>query len=153
MTPLIQAEQAVLGSVFLDPGQLEHLSPWLRPEHFYRPAHAALYAAMIKLRADGHPATTGKSGDPIPLSWMTDTVQEAEHQDPWAHRVVRPFLDFCMSARHPCPRLRADGPGGRHPSQRHPTRHPPPPGRACRRGPRWSRGDGPPRPGPGRRAR
>lgn len=77
MTPLIQAEQAVLGSVFLDPGQLDHLSPWLRPEHFYRPAHAALYAAMVKLRADGHPATTGKSEDPIPLSWVTDTVQEA----------------------------------------------------------------------------
>ncbi|MGW6733629.1 DnaB-like helicase N-terminal domain-containing protein [Streptomyces sp. NPDC055013] len=77
MTPLIQAEQAVLGSVLLDPGQLEHLSSWLRPEHFYRPVHAALYAAMIKLRADGHPAATGKSGDPIPLSWVTDTVQEA----------------------------------------------------------------------------
>lgn len=27
MTPLIQAEQAVLGAVFLDPGQLDHLSP------------------------------------------------------------------------------------------------------------------------------
>lgn len=77
MTPLVQAEQAVLGSVFLDPSQLDHLSPWLRPEHFSRPAHAALYAAMLKLRADGHPATTGKSGDPLPLSWVTDTVQEA----------------------------------------------------------------------------
>lgn len=77
MTPLVQAEQAVLGSVFLDPDQLDHLSPWLRPEHFSRPAHAALYAAMLKLRADGHPATTGKSGNPLPLSWVTDTVQEA----------------------------------------------------------------------------
>ncbi|MFG3363538.1 DnaB-like helicase N-terminal domain-containing protein [Streptomyces sp. NPDC048156] len=77
MTPLVQAEQAVLGSVFLDPGQLDHLSPWLRPDHFSRPAHAALYASMLKLRADGHPATTGKSGDPIPLAWVTDTVQEA----------------------------------------------------------------------------
>ncbi|WP_369251115.1 DnaB-like helicase N-terminal domain-containing protein [Streptomyces sp. R41] len=77
MTPLVQAEQAVLGSVFLDPAQLDHLSPWLRPEHFSRPAHAALYAAMLKLRADGHPATTGKNGDPIPLSWVTDTVREA----------------------------------------------------------------------------
>ncbi|MFD5537667.1 DnaB-like helicase N-terminal domain-containing protein [Streptomyces sp. NPDC127079] len=77
MTPLVQAEQAVLGSVFLDPSQLDHLSPWLRPEHFHRPAHAALYAAMLRLHADGHPATTGKSGDPIPLSWVTDTVQEA----------------------------------------------------------------------------
>ncbi|WP_107085144.1 DnaB-like helicase N-terminal domain-containing protein [Streptomyces maremycinicus] len=77
MTPLVQAEQAVLGSVFLDPAQLDHLSPWLRPEHFSRPAHAALYSAMLKLRADGHPAATGKSGAPIPLSWVTDTVREA----------------------------------------------------------------------------
>lgn len=77
MTPLVQAEQAVLGSVFLDPGQLDHLSPWLRPEHFSRPAHAALYASMLKLRADGHPATAGNCEDPIPLSWVTDTVQEA----------------------------------------------------------------------------
>ncbi|MEV1068560.1 DnaB-like helicase N-terminal domain-containing protein [Streptomyces sp. NPDC050263] len=77
MKPLVQAEQAVLGSVFLDPGQLDQLAPWLRPDHFSRPAHAALYAAMLRLRADGHPATTGKSGDPIPLSWVTDTVQEA----------------------------------------------------------------------------
>ncbi|MFF4362956.1 DnaB-like helicase N-terminal domain-containing protein [Streptomyces sp. NPDC001351] len=77
MKPLVQAEQAVLGAVFVDPGQLDRLSPWLRPEHFYRPAHAALYAAMLKLHADGHPATTVKHGDPIPLSWVTDTVQEA----------------------------------------------------------------------------
>ncbi|MFC8350390.1 DnaB-like helicase N-terminal domain-containing protein [Streptomyces sp. NPDC057280] len=77
MTPLVQAEQAVLGAVFLDPGQLDQLSPWLRPDHFYRPIHAALYAAMLKLHADGHPATSAKSGDPIPLSWVTDTVREA----------------------------------------------------------------------------
>ncbi|KUN95361.1 DnaB-like helicase N-terminal domain-containing protein [Streptomyces caeruleatus] len=77
MTPLMRVEQAVLGSVFLDPGQLDQLSPWLRPDHFYRPVHAALYAAMLKLHADGHPATEAKSGDPIPLSWVTDTVREA----------------------------------------------------------------------------
>ncbi|MCI3270615.1 DnaB-like helicase N-terminal domain-containing protein [Streptomyces cylindrosporus] len=77
MTPLVQAEQAVLGAVFLDPGQLDQLSPWLRPDHFYRPIHAALYAAMLKLHSDGHPATAAKSGDPIPLSWVTDTVREA----------------------------------------------------------------------------
>lgn len=77
MKPLVQAEQAVLGAVFLDPGQLDHLSSWLRPEHFYRPAHAALFAAMLKLHAEGHPATAVERGDPIPLSWVTDTVQEA----------------------------------------------------------------------------
>lgn len=77
MTPLVQAEQAVLGAVFLDPGQLDRLSPWLRPNHFHRPAHAAIYAAMLKLRADRHPATTAQPGVPVPLSWLTDTLTEA----------------------------------------------------------------------------
>ncbi|WP_323393687.1 DnaB-like helicase N-terminal domain-containing protein, partial [Streptomyces jumonjinensis] len=31
----MRAEQAVLGAVFLDPSQLERLSPWLRPKHFH----------------------------------------------------------------------------------------------------------------------
>ncbi|MEU9342026.1 DnaB-like helicase N-terminal domain-containing protein [Streptomyces sp. NPDC048278] len=77
MTPLVQAEQAVLGAVFLDPGQLDHLSPWLRPDHFYRPAHQALYAAMLRLHAEGHPAATANAGEPVPLAWLTDTVREA----------------------------------------------------------------------------
>ncbi|SEC12437.1 DnaB-like helicase N-terminal domain-containing protein [Streptomyces sp. 2314.4] len=77
MTPLVQAEQAVLGSVFLDPGQLDRLSPWLRPGHFSRPAHAAIYAAMLKLRADSHPAAKVHGGAPVPMSWLTDTVSEA----------------------------------------------------------------------------
>ncbi|GGU68464.1 MULTISPECIES: DnaB-like helicase N-terminal domain-containing protein [Streptomyces] len=77
MTPLVHAEQAVLGSVFLAPGQLDHLSPWLRPEHFSRPAHAAIYAAMLRLRADGHPASKAQGAGPVPMSWMTDTVAKA----------------------------------------------------------------------------
>ncbi|MEV1026654.1 DnaB-like helicase N-terminal domain-containing protein [Streptomyces sp. NPDC050264] len=77
MTPLVQAEQAVLGALFLDPRQLIGLSGWLRPEHFDRPVHAALYAAMLKLRAEGHLAATAGADGPVPLAWITDTVQEA----------------------------------------------------------------------------
>ncbi|AJT68664.1 hypothetical protein T261_7062 [Streptomyces lydicus] len=77
MTPLVQAEQAVLGAVFLAPGQLDRLSPWLRPEHFSRPVHTALYAAMLKLRADDHPAAKAQDAGPVPMSWMTDSVAEA----------------------------------------------------------------------------
>ncbi|MEU9122825.1 DnaB-like helicase N-terminal domain-containing protein [Streptomyces sp. NPDC048506] len=77
MTPLVHAEQAVLGAVFLAPGQLDRLSPWLRPEHFSRPAHTALYAAILKLRSDDHPAAKAQgAGSPVPMSWMTDTVAE-----------------------------------------------------------------------------
>ncbi|MFD4944619.1 DnaB-like helicase N-terminal domain-containing protein [Streptomyces sp. NPDC058409] len=73
MNPLLGAEQAVLGSVLLDPGQLSHLD-WLAPDHFYRPVHQALFAALRKLRDDGHPALAEKS---VPLSWVTDAVDEA----------------------------------------------------------------------------
>ncbi|MGW3067642.1 DnaB-like helicase N-terminal domain-containing protein [Streptomyces sp. NPDC001130] len=72
MNPLLGAEQAVLGSVLLDPGQLSHLD-WLAPDHFYRPVHQALFAALRKLRNDGHPALAEKS---VPLSWVTDAVNE-----------------------------------------------------------------------------
>ncbi|WP_030413275.1 DnaB-like helicase N-terminal domain-containing protein [Streptomyces sp. NRRL S-1448] len=77
MTPLVQAEQAVLGAVFLAPGQLDRLSPWLRPEHFSRPAHAAIYAAMLKLRSNDHPASKTEDTGPVPMSWMTETVTQA----------------------------------------------------------------------------
>ncbi|MEY9846377.1 replicative DNA helicase [Streptacidiphilus sp. BW17] len=74
MNPLLSAEQAVLGAVLLDPGQLGHLN-WLAPDHFYRLVHQALFAALRKLRTDGHPAlTTDKA---VPLSWVTDAVTEA----------------------------------------------------------------------------
>jgi replicative DNA helicase len=76
MNALLSAEQAVLGSVLLDPGQLEHLD-WLAPDHFYRPIHQALFAALRKLRTDSHPAAATK--EPVPLSWVTDAVDEASH--------------------------------------------------------------------------
>ncbi|WEV29134.1 helicase DnaB [Streptomyces sp. 71268] len=73
MTPLLSAEQALIGSVLLDPGQLSHLD-WLAPDHFYLPAHQALFAALRKLRDDAHPALYQQ---PVPLSWMSDAVDEA----------------------------------------------------------------------------
>ncbi|MFF8805567.1 DnaB-like helicase N-terminal domain-containing protein [Streptomyces omiyaensis] len=74
MNPLMDAEQAVLGAVLLDPGQLANLE-WLAPDHFYRPVHQALFGALRKLRGDGHPAAAGER--PVPLSWVTDAVAEA----------------------------------------------------------------------------
>ncbi|MEU4200802.1 DnaB-like helicase N-terminal domain-containing protein [Streptomyces sp. NPDC026294] len=77
MTPLLQAEQAVLGAVLLEPRQLGRMSGWLRPEHFYRPAHSALYAAMLTLCADGHPVTKAPPDAPVPLAWLNDIHHEA----------------------------------------------------------------------------
>ncbi|MFC6067040.1 DnaB-like helicase N-terminal domain-containing protein [Streptomyces ochraceiscleroticus] len=77
MTPLFQAEQAVLGAALLEPRQLGPLSDWLRPEHFYRPAHAALYAAMLDLHSEQHPVTTAPPDVPVPLDWVNDTLARA----------------------------------------------------------------------------
>lgn len=74
MRPLLHAEQAVLGAVLLDPGQLDHLD-WLEPEHFYRPAHQALFAALRHLRSQGQPALAADGT--VPLAWVTDAVAEA----------------------------------------------------------------------------
>ncbi|MGW7516417.1 DnaB-like helicase N-terminal domain-containing protein [Streptomyces sp. NPDC054796] len=76
-TPLVQAEQAVLGAVLLEPRQLGRLTGWLRPEHFSRPAHSALYAAMLDLRQDGHPATKLAPDAPVPISWINDAREKA----------------------------------------------------------------------------
>jgi replicative DNA helicase len=72
--PLLQAEQAVLGAVLLDPGQLDHLG-WLEPEHFYRPAHQALFAALRHLRSQGQPVPAADGA--VPLSWVSEAVAEA----------------------------------------------------------------------------
>ncbi|MEV0372582.1 DnaB-like helicase N-terminal domain-containing protein [Streptomyces sp. NPDC050636] len=101
MTPLVQAEQAVLGAVFLAPGQLDRLSPWLRPEHFSRPVHTALYAAMLKLRADDHPAAKAQDAGPVPMSWMTDTVAEAsQHTRGLTASYAHSLVSACPRPEH-----------------------------------------------------
>ncbi|MFF0136449.1 DnaB-like helicase N-terminal domain-containing protein [Streptomyces sp. NPDC005227] len=95
MNPLLSAEQAVLGSVLLDPGQLEHLR-WLAPDHFYRPLHQALFAALRKLQSEGHPAAAAKEA--VPLSWVTDAVDEASHH---VRGLTAVFAHTLISA---CPR-------------------------------------------------
>lgn len=74
MRPLLQAEQAVLGAILLDPGQLDELD-WLEPEHFYRPAHQALFAALRRLRSQGQPVLAADGA--VPLAWVSDAVAEA----------------------------------------------------------------------------
>ncbi|GAA1708448.1 DnaB-like helicase N-terminal domain-containing protein [Streptomyces yatensis] len=101
MTPLLQAEQAVLGAVLLEPRQLGHLAGWLRPEHFYRPAHAALYGAMLDLHASGHPATTAPADVPVPLTWVNDTRDKAsEHTRGVTAAYVHSLPSACPRPAH-----------------------------------------------------
>lgn len=45
----LDAEQGLLGLLLVDNGQLEHVSDFLRPEHFYQPAHQRIYDAITKV--------------------------------------------------------------------------------------------------------
>jgi replicative DNA helicase len=49
----IEAEQAVLGAIFLEPSALTMASEMLIPEDFYRAAHQKIFNAMLKLNDHG----------------------------------------------------------------------------------------------------
>ncbi len=46
----IEAEASVLGAILLDNAALDEVVLTLRPDHFYREAHRAIYEAMVDLR-------------------------------------------------------------------------------------------------------
>ncbi|MCX7337984.1 MAG: replicative DNA helicase [Alphaproteobacteria bacterium] len=57
----LEAEQALLGALLLNNAVLEHVSDFLRTEHFANPIHSRIYDAILRLVDKGHIA------DPITL--------------------------------------------------------------------------------------
>ena len=59
----IQAEQSVLGSIFIKPEKMIEVAEYLKPDDFYRPAHKILFKAMMSLadRAEAIDIVTIKS--------------------------------------------------------------------------------------------
>lgn len=51
----IEAEQAVLGAIFLEPSSLTLASEILIPEDFYRTSHQKIFDAMLNLSDKGEP--------------------------------------------------------------------------------------------------
>lgn len=49
----IQAEQSVLGSIFINPDKMIEVTEHLKPEDFYKPAHKMLFKAMMSLSDRG----------------------------------------------------------------------------------------------------
>lgn len=49
----IQAEQSVLGSIFIKPEKMIEVAEYLKPDDFYRPAHKILFKAMVRLADRG----------------------------------------------------------------------------------------------------
>ena len=50
----MEAEQAVLGSVLIDPACMSSVQALLRPEHFYLPQHQAIFGVMAEFEAVGN---------------------------------------------------------------------------------------------------
>lgn len=49
----LEAEQAILGSVLIDPSCFSTVSMLVRPDYFYMPQHRAIYSAMLAIDAAG----------------------------------------------------------------------------------------------------
>lgn len=64
----IEAEQAVLGAIFLQPSSLTLASELLIPEDFYRASHQKIYNAMLEL---------SDKGEPVDLVTVTSVLADA----------------------------------------------------------------------------
>ena len=63
----IEAEERVLGALLLDSGMVAPVMEVLRPEHFYRTSHRAIFEAMVRL--------FGRS-DPIDILTVVDALKK-----------------------------------------------------------------------------
>jgi replicative DNA helicase len=69
----LEAEQGLLGCLLIDNKALERVSDFLRPYHFYVPAHQRIYAAILKL------VERGQSAGPVTLKNHFAADAELEH--------------------------------------------------------------------------
>nr|WSX75935.1 replicative DNA helicase [Streptomyces sp. NBC_00899] len=88
LEPLHYAEQALLGALLLDPGQLAGV-PELLPEHFANPSHSALFAAM---RALTPPGPDAHRASPV---WLTAVLKTAVTMAPG---LDTPYLHTLVNA-------------------------------------------------------
>ena len=51
----IEAEEAVLGAVLVNPSSLGKIVDYIRPESFYKPAHKVIFEAAYELFKKGEP--------------------------------------------------------------------------------------------------
>lgn len=63
----IEAEEAILGGILLDPEAISRISDTLKPEAFYLSAHKDIYTGMLRLQAQGKPTDLLSV-----ISWLND---------------------------------------------------------------------------------
>ena len=66
----LASEQAVLGSIFINPDKMIEVTEHLKPEDFYRPAHKILFKAMMSL------ADRGEAIDIVTVKSMLEANHE-----------------------------------------------------------------------------
>ncbi len=65
----VEAEQALLGAIFVNNEALYRAGDFLKPEHFYEPAHRQIFEVMAKL------VRAGKAATPITVkTWLPETL-------------------------------------------------------------------------------
>lgn len=100
-----EAEQAVLGSLLIDPAVLEQVRPILEPTSFYRGQHGEIYAAILRLDRDRTPIDLLTLGDelrrvgrleqvggPSYLASLMNNTPTAVHATAYARRVAATAL-------------------------------------------------------------
>ncbi|MDX2099129.1 MAG: replicative DNA helicase [Leptolyngbyaceae cyanobacterium bins.59] len=101
----IDAEEAILGGILLDPEAIGRVIDRLRPEAFYIMAHQEIYRAMLTLHAQGRPTdlmsvaswlqdkkTIEKVGGHTRLAQLVDRTISAVNIDQYAELVMDKFL-------------------------------------------------------------
>ncbi|CAM3056410.1 replicative DNA helicase [Sporolactobacillus spathodeae] len=66
----IEAEQAVLGAIFLEPSAIIAASEDLVPEDFYRTSHQLIFSVMLEL---------SEQNEPVDVVTVTNALQSAKH--------------------------------------------------------------------------
>ncbi|MCP9824016.1 DnaB-like helicase N-terminal domain-containing protein, partial [Synechococcus sp. EJ6-Ellesmere] len=66
----LEAEEAVLGGILLDPDALGRIADVLRPEAFYLGAHREIYRTALMLHGQGKPTDLTAMA-----AWLADTGQ------------------------------------------------------------------------------
>lgn len=98
----VEAEQSVLGSLLIDPEAILKVTPFLRPEDFYRETHGLIYKAIVQLHERRLPpdfvtlcdelerrGQLEQVGGPAYLTSLINAVPTSAHVQHYGHIVER----------------------------------------------------------------
>ncbi len=75
----LEAEQSVLGAILIDKDAIIGVAEFLRPEHFYKEAHGAVFAAMLSLYEKREPIDLVTLSQELKETGKFDEVGGATH--------------------------------------------------------------------------